>query len=266
MFEEATTRTARLMAQWQAVGFNHGVMNTDNMSILGFTLDFGPFGFLDEFDAGHICNHSDPHGRYAFDQQPGIARWNLGCLAQALLPVAERDDLLLALHSYEGIFNEEFHRLLRAKLGLRESRDEDQELLVELFAAMQRGRVDHTNFFRVLGRIDSSASAGNGELRAMFRESEIFDTWATKYRARLRAEGGDDAERRVRMDAVNPKFVLRNWLAQRAITKATRERDFSEIERLRLILREPFEEQPGNEEYSRGPREEDRHLVVSCSS
>ena len=122
-FSEVVERTAKLIAHWQAVGWAHGVMNTDNMSILGITLDYGPFGFMDDYDAGFICNHSDHNGRYAFNQQPYIGLWNLSCLAQALLPLADKEALKAALDSYMPTFEREYRALMRAKLGLTQERE-----------------------------------------------------------------------------------------------------------------------------------------------
>jgi uncharacterized protein YdiU (UPF0061 family) len=133
-YAEVVSRTARLIAQWQAVGFAHGVMNTDNMSILGLTLDYGPFGFMDDYDAGFICNHSDHHGRYAFDQQPYIGLWNLRCLAQALLPLASEEPLKAALHTYESEHNARYTELRGRKVGLRETAEEDGGHVTDLLA------------------------------------------------------------------------------------------------------------------------------------
>ncbi len=198
-YAEVVERTARLIAQWQAVGFAHGVMNTDNMSILGLTLDYGPFGFLDDFDPGFICNHSDDRGRYAFDQQPRIAMWNLACLGEALLTLLSEDEARSALGTYQPTFATHFLARMREKLGLRETREEDRDLIQALFARMAETHVDYTRFFRALGRFDSSPEARNDALRDQFLDREDFDTWAADYRRRLAAEGSQDAERRARM-------------------------------------------------------------------
>ena len=164
---EVVSRTARLLAQWQLVGFSHGVMNTDNMSILGLTLDYGPFGFLDAYEPGFICNHSDHRGRYAFDQQPSIGLWNLSCLAQAMLPLFDADDGEAAaaearelLAGYEPVLVRTYAEGMRAKLGLLDERDEDGHLGSRLLDLMQAGRVDYTNLFRDMAdlRLDDPAS------------------------------------------------------------------------------------------------------------
>ena len=268
-FTEVVVRTARLIAQWQAVGWTHGVMNTDNMSVLGLTLDYGPFGFMDDFDPEFIPNHSDSGGRYAFGQQPSIGMWNLSALAQALLPLIGRDAAVEALGEYEVTLFEEYSELLRARLGLREAREEDQELVDGLFDLLAEGAVDYTRFFRLLGRFRDDAADGertDDPVRGLFDDREAWDAWAERYAARLRAEGSVAAERRAGMDAVNPKYVLRTYLAEQAIRKAEEEQDFSEIERLRILLRDPFAEQPEMESYAEPPPEWGRGLVLSCSS
>ncbi len=264
-FTEVVERTARLLAQWQAVGFAHGVMNTDNMSILGLTLDYGPFGFLDDFEPGFICNHSDDRGRYAFDQQPRIALWNLACLAEALLTLITEDEANAALGGYGPLFTAAYLGRMREKLGLREAREEDPLLLERLLGLMAVAGVDYTRFFRALGGFDSSPEARNEALRDQFIDREGFDAWAVEYRRRLAAEGSQDAERRARMDRVNPKYVLRNYLAQTAITRA-QEGDFSEVDRLRALLEDPFAEHPEHEALAAPPPSWGRHLEVSCSS
>lgn len=266
MFGEVVTRTAELMAKWQAIGFAHGVMNTDNMSIRGLTLDYGPFGFLDHYDPGFVCNHSDHHGRYAFDKQPYIGLWNLSCLAQALLPLAPQEELKSALETYESTVNAHYTDLMCAKLGLRERRADDGTLVTELLAVLQAGHVDYTNFFRALGEFQSGAEAENKLLRGFFNDRETFDRWAAQYRERLRAEGSIDAKRRAVMNQVNPKYVLRSYLAQIAIDLATSQRDFSEIDRLLSLLRTPYAERPEMEKYASPPPDWGQHIAVSCSS
>ncbi|MBX3236741.1 MAG: YdiU family protein [Nitrospiraceae bacterium] len=258
-------RTAKLIAAWQAVGWSHGVLNTDNMSILGLTLDYGPYGFMDDYDPGFICNHSDHNGRYAFNQQPYIGLWNLSCLAQTLLPLAEKDDLKAALDTYQGTFDHEYRRLMRGKMGLREERDDDTDLLQDLLGLLAGSRVDYTIFFRELGMFSTADDASNERLREQFLNRERFDAWARRYRDRLRAEGSRDAERRERMDRVNPLYVLRNYLAQAAIEKA-QQKDYSEIDRLLQLLQDPFTERPGMMSYAAAPPNWGKHIAVSCSS
>ncbi len=260
-------RTAELLADWQAVGFCHGVMNTDNMSILGLTIDYGPFGFLDAFDPGHVCNHSDHQGRYAFARQPGIAFWNLHALAQALLPLVDGDSqvLLDALEPYKSRFAEAMQARFRAKLGLVDVRDEDLALADDLLRLMAQDRADHTLAWRALGRFSTADAAPDAAVRDHFIDRAAFDAWARRYRERLLAEGSVDAERAARMDRVNPKYVLRNHLAETAIRRA-REGDFGELQRLHAVLQRPFDDQPEAADLAALPPDWARHLEVSCSS
>jgi uncharacterized protein YdiU (UPF0061 family) len=271
LFREVTRRTAALISQWQLVGFAHGVMNTDNMSILGLTLDYGPFGFLDDYDPGFICNHSDHQGRYAFERQPRIGRWNLSCLGQALLPLFDgepgeaAEQANAVLDEYEPHFQRHNMAGLRAKLGLSEKREEDGALIDELLALMQQSRSDYTRTFRALADFDSGEGAPNTPLRDTFIDRAAFDSWAARYGARLRSEGSVDSERRERMKRVNPKYILRNYLAQQAIDQAEAG-DYREIEKLHTLLQRPFDEQPEHEAYAKPPPDWGKSLEISCSS
>ena len=264
-FAEVVERTARLVAQWQAVGWAHGVLNTDNMSILGITLDYGPYGFMDDYDPGFVCNHSDYNGRYAFNQQPYIGLWNLSCLAQALLPLAHKDALKAAMDGYQASVDRHYWDLMRAKLGLVEQQAGDQDLLQDLKSLLVGSRVDYTIFWRQLGTFSSAGGVTNERLREHFLNPERFDVWAGQYRERLQSERSRDDERRSRMDRVNPKYILRNYLAQEAIEKA-QQKDYSEIDRLLRLLQDPYTEQPGMEAYAAAPPNWGKHLSVSCSS
>ncbi|WP_050478806.1 protein adenylyltransferase SelO [Herbaspirillum rhizosphaerae] len=266
LLAEVTRRTAHLMAHWQAVGFMHGVMNTDNMSILGLTLDYGPFGFMEAFDARHICNHTDQQGRYSYQMQPRIGQWNCFALGQALLPlIGSVEDTEAALSQYEAQFAAKNDALLHAKLGLATHQPDDDKLFEAMFAILQAGHVDFTLFFRRLSDLQAAGSAGDEALRDLFIERPAFDAWAGQYRARLQQENSQDAPRKLAMDASNPKYVLRNYLAQVAIDKA-QNKDFSEIAKLQQILRRPFDEQPEHDKYADLPPDWASHLEVSCSS
>lgn len=277
LLEIVIARTAELVAQWQAVGFCHGVMNTDNMSILGLTIDYGPFGFLDGFDAGHICNHSDTQGRYAYRMQPQIAHWNCFCLAQSLLPLiggrydeagrAERSvaDAQSALERFKDHFGPALEGRFQAKLGLADSREGDAALADRLLALMHASRADFTLTFRRLSQVSKKDASGDGPVRDVFLDLPGIDGWLADYRTRLGADSLDDAARREAMNRVNPKFVLRNHLAETAIRQA-KEKDFSELERLAAVLRRPFDEQPENEAYAAMPPDWAGSLEVSCSS
>lgn len=258
-------RTAGLLAQWQAVGFAHGVMNTDNMSILGLTLDYGPFGFMEAYDPGFICNHSDYQGRYAFDQQPQIGLWNLTCLAQALTPVLEVDAAKAALASYPDRFSEHYYQLMVGKLGFEEASDEALALTGELLDMMQRSQADYSIVFRKLCAVGEQRAAGDAELRRLFTQADRFDRWLADYRQALGRAGLPEATRQQAMRRRNPKYVLRNYLAQQAIDAAA-QGDAAEIDRLLKVLRDPFAEHPADEEYAAPPPDWAAQISVSCSS
>jgi uncharacterized protein YdiU (UPF0061 family) len=268
LLEAVSRRTAALMADWQAVGFCHGVMNTDNMSILGLTIDYGPFGFLDRFDPGHVCNHSDTQGRYAWARQPSAAFWNLHALAQALLPLIGDSDLALAaIEPYKADFADALLARWSAKLGLASAHADDRDLIDDLLRLMAADGCDFSITFRQLGAFSTAADARNDTIRDLFIDREAFDAWARRYRERLVRESSLDAERALRMNRVNPKFVLRNHLAEAAI-RAAQDGDFGETRRLLDVLRRPFEAQDGavTEAYAGFPPDWASTLEVSCSS
>lgn len=277
LLHEVTLRTADLMVDWQAVGFCHGVMNTDNMSLLGLTIDYGPFGFIDGFNANHICNHSDSQGRYAYKMQPQIAYWNLFCLAQALVPLLgpqydenERDSKIIddaqrVLEGFKNRFAPGLETRMRAKLGLAEARDGDDQLANALFEVMNANRADFTLTFRHLATLKQADPSSDTPVRDLFLDRAAFDAWALTYRRRLQEETRSDEARASAMNAVNPKFVLRNHLAENAIRLA-REKDYSEVERLAAVLRHPFDEQPEFDAYAALPPDWASDLEVSCSS
>jgi uncharacterized protein YdiU (UPF0061 family) len=267
LLAEVTRRTARMIAGWQAVGFMHGVMNTDNMSILGLTLDYGPFGFMEAFDANHICNHTDQGGRYSYANQVPVGHWNCYALGNALLPlIGTPEDTEEALDQYRPAFGARLDELLHAKLGLLDVREGDEALFDDMFKLLQANHADFTLFFRRLG--DLLLDGGleqDAPLRDLFIDREAFDAWAVQYRARLRAENSRDEQRRAAMHRANPKYVLRNYLAQSAIEQA-QNGDYSGVHKLLAILERPFDEQPENEAYAALPPDWAAHLEVSCSS
>jgi uncharacterized protein YdiU (UPF0061 family) len=265
LLRQVALRTADLMAQWQAVGFSHGVMNTDNMSILGLTLDYGPFGFLDAFDPGFICNHSDTGGRYAFDQQPDVAAWNLTRLAQALVPLMSVETASQAIGDYPQAFGRAYLERMAAKLGLEPGED-TASLVMDMLQRLAQHRVDYTIFMRRLCDFDSTEGALNAPLRDLFSDRAAFDAWAARYGAALRQQGSCDATRASALRRVNPKYVLRNHLAEVAIRRATDQRDYGEIERLHRLLAHPYDEQPECESYAAEPPAWARTIEVSCSS
>lgn len=264
LFAAVVARTAGLLALWQAYGFCHGVMNTDNMSLLGLTFDYGPYGFLDDFDAGHVCNHSDDAGRYSFENQVPIAHWNLSALGQALTPLAPVEALREALGSFLPLYRDAYLARMRLRLGLRRGEDGDEHLVQRLLALMQQGGVDYSRFFRRLG--DAPAAQALQALREEFVDLAGFDAWGADYLARLARDGADDEDaRRARMHAVNPLYVLRNYLAQRAIEAAERG-DYAPVRELHAVLGRPFAAQAGMDDYAAPPPDWGKRLEISCSS
>ncbi len=257
------SKTAKLIAQWQAVGFTHGVMNTDNMSISGDTFDYGPYGFMDDYQPDFVCNHSDNQGRYAFNQQPGIGLWNLNALAHGLSTLIDTDDIKAALSQYEPQLVEHYADLMRAKLGLEQSSEDDQQLLSDWLLLLEQNSADYTLSFRRLSNFDEDRD--NHELSDHFVDREFFERWAQAYKARLSLEKQSKIERQAAMKAVNPKYILRNNLAQQAI-EAAEEGNYQVLDDLFQILQDPFSERPEFEQYAQAPESGDKGSALSCSS
>jgi uncharacterized protein YdiU (UPF0061 family) len=236
-------------------------MNTDNMSILGLTIDYGPFQFLDAFVPSHICNHSDESGRYAFNRQPNVAYWNLFCLGQALLPlIADQELALAALESFKTTFPRELEGRMRAKLGLAGEQEGDRELVEGILQQLAAGRVDYPIFWRRLSQFVAGGPVD--AVRDLFPDRERFDGWLRQYEGRL----PDDRARAGRaMLRVNPKYVLRNHLCELAIRQA-KLMDMAEVEALLRLVQAPFDEHPGHEDKAGFPPDWAAHIEISCSS
>ena len=266
-----TQRNAELVAQWQAAGFCHGVLNTDNMSVLGLTLDYGPFQFIDGFDPGHVCNHSDSSGRYAYARQPGVVYWNLFCLGQAMLPLLDGEQQALsALEPYRELFPAALQRRMNARLGLELVRAGDAELCEELLQLMARERTDYTIFWRRLARAAAEADQADGPawqaLRDLFIDRDGFGRWSLRWRERLQSDAPASArELSSRMLHVNPRVTLRNHLGELAI-RAAQAGDFSVLERLRAALALPFDDAPAGDDLDGFPPEWAGGISISCSS
>jgi uncharacterized protein YdiU (UPF0061 family) len=233
------------------------------MSILGLTVDYGPFQFLDAYDPGHICNHSDPQGRYAYNRQPNIAYWNLFCLGQALLPlIGEPDRAMAALEPFKTVFPRELDARMRAKLGLTDAPlEQDRELIDALLMLMARDRVDYTIFWR---RLSTRMTGQTAEpVQDLFIERAGFDAWMLRYQERIKTisrwDGAD------LMLKTNPRYVLRNHLGEEAI-RAAKMKDYSGVTRLLAVLERPFEDHPGQEALAGFPPDWASSLSISCSS
>jgi uncharacterized protein YdiU (UPF0061 family) len=269
MLEQVVQRTAELIAQWQCAGFCHGVMNTDNMSILGLTIDYGPFGFLDGFDAHHICNHSDTSGRYAYDQQPSIAHWNLYALGQALTPLLgdDIDRIKETLDTFLMQFQYAYTKKMASKLGFDSAQRDDTAFFDSTLALLHSEKIDFTRFFRGLGLLNQQASTPEQDsvVRDLFIDRTAFDAWATQWRSRLALQTISEYERKALQNSVNPNIVFRNHMAHMAIDAAS-QGDCAELERQLAALRTPFDDTPAHTPYVGLPPSWAAQLEVSCSS
>ncbi|MDH2916638.1 MAG: YdiU family protein [Gallionella sp.] len=275
-FREVCERTAQLVVEWMRVGFVHGVMNTDNMSILGLTIDYGPYGWIDDFDPGWTPNTTDADmRRYCYGDQTIVARWNLERLAQALAGIAPSQSVLdEGLAHFDTMLQKGMHSMLAGKFGLRDWRDGDAELVADIFQLMQQSEVDMTEFFRLLALVDVSSPHVNVLATAFYHEEQFiqerarFETWLTRYAQRTGAEQSGSAERTERMNKVNPRFVLRNYLAQQAI-EAAEQGDLKLLHRLLDAARTPYADAHPADLIAKRPdwaRHKAGASMLSCSS
>lgn len=264
LYKEICRNTGKLIAYWQAYGFTHGVMNTDNMSVLGLTFDYGPFGFVEEFDPEFIPNHSDHHGRYSLRNQKSIAHWNLQKLGKCFIDLITSRQINDGLQMYIDTYRDEYIKLMRRKLGLEIPAEQDWQLVEIILECLYSSRVDYTIFFRNLSDFDEDNFKTENPVSKMFSGTE-YGKWAAFYSKRLKEEQSNKSRRKELMDSVNPKYILRNYIAQRAIEKAQSE-DYTEINKIYKILQNPFDQQPEFEEYSKPAPEEYRNLSLSCSA
>ena len=284
-YTEVVQRTADMIIHWQRVGFVHGVMNTDNMSILGLTIDYGPYGWLEDYDPDWTPNTTDRHGkRYRFANQAGVGHWNLMQLANALAPLVDETDLLQeALDSYVSYFREGHQVMFANKLGLASwDAERDDQLMLDLLDLMEGAETDMTLFYRGLAKVSTGDDVSADDrfaplLNAFYLPTEQltdelrtgWDAWIDRYVARVSSEGTSDEARREQMNATNPLYVMRNYLAQLAIDAST-EGDHSEISKLLDVIRNPYTEQPGQERFAEKRPDWARTRVgcsmLSCSS
>ncbi len=259
-----TQRTAEMVALWQSVGFCHGVMNTDNMSILGLTIDYGPFQFLDAYDPGHVCNHSDNQGRYAFYKQPNVAYWNLFCLGQALLPLIEEQGLAItALETFKAIYPEALAHRMAAKLGFARPDAQTNALIETLLPLMAADKVDMCIFWRRLSHWAKACDLKDPQVRDLFLNREAIGAWLLQYSEQSGQETpGPDANLMLK---TNPKFVLRNHLGEMAIQSA-KSKDYSVLNNLMMVLQTPFDEHPEFDSLADFPPDWASRIEISCSS
>ena len=271
LLEGVIARQAELVARWLLVGFIHGVMNTDNSSISGETIDYGPCAFMDHYDPATVFSSIDEQGRYAYANQPRIALWNLTRLAECLLPlISEQQDQAIAeAQSALGDFSEKFDTAyqagLRRKLGLFTARDEDAALAQDLLVAMSNNHADFTLTFRRLS--DAAADpAADSEVRQLFEDPAAYDDWASRWRQRTGEEPQDPADRRIAMRAVNPAFIARNHRVEAVIEAAVNRDDFAPFEELLAVLSEPYRDQPAFSGYADPPQPHQRVLQTFCGT
>ena len=265
MLAQIIDNTAMLMAHWQTVGFCHGVMNTDNMSILGITIDYGPFGFLEDTDLSHVCNHSDYNGRYAYDNQPSIAQWNLQKLLLCFSDHLPKERLQHLLKTFSESFHGYYQKLCQGKLGLTSFQSEDNQLFGSLLQTLSNLAIDYTFFFRQLSNYKINQVDSLAELWDYYEKSEKLVGWLSLYDQRLKRELSDDSNRSLQMKSVNPKYVLRNYIAQEVIEDVERGGN-EKLKNWLEILYSPFAEHPEYELYSKPTPEEKKNYSVSCSS
>lgn len=278
-FSEVTQRTLEMVIHWQRVGFVHGVLNTDNMSILGLTIDYGPYGWLEGFDFGWTPNTTDrQHKRYRYGNQPNMGLWNLYQLANTLFPlIGDAKKMEAVLEGYTVDFEIQSLAMMRSKLGLESEISSDEMLVQDLEDVLQATETDMTIFFRNLGTFKKDfPSEGLSNITEAFYDQDISDTikqqwnaWFERYAERLQSETNSDSERKSQMNTVNPKYVLRNYMAQLAIDKADEE-DYTLINELFQLLKKPYDEQPEHQKWFAKRPEWARHKVgssmLSCSS
>jgi protein adenylyltransferase len=271
LLEGVIARQAELMARWLQVGFIHGVMNTDNTSISGETIDYGPCAFMDHYDPAQVFSSIDEQGRYAYANQPRIALWNLTRLAECLLPLlSDTQDQAIeqaefALGEFAETFRTAYQAGLRAKIGLFTRRDGDDALVQDLLDAMAKSQADFTQTFRHLG--DAALDPmGVARVRPLFSDPTAFDEWAARWRQRLAEEPQTPAERQAAMCGVNPAFIPRNHRIEAVIDAAVTSDDFAPFEELLTVLSKPFEDQPEFAFYADPPKPEQRVLQTFCGT
>jgi uncharacterized protein YdiU (UPF0061 family) len=271
LLDRVIVAQANLVSRWLGVGFIHGVMNTDNTSISGETIDFGPCAFLDEYDPGKVFSSIDARGRYAFSNQPAIAHWNMVRLAEALLPLLAADEKAAVrvaeehLGRYPSTFSAAYARMARSKLGLAREEEGDVTLWNDLLERLAESAVDYTIFFRRLCACAESTSADD-TVASMFREPAAFHSWVATYRQRLGREDVSPEARARAMRLANPAFIPRNHRIEEMIEAAVQRDDFAPFETLVRVLARPFEDQPDAAHLAEAPAPEQRVQQTFCGT
>lgn len=264
---EIARKTAELVAMWQAFGFVHGVMNTDNMSVAGITVDYGPYGFIETFDRNHISNASDHFGRYSYANQPRAALWNLEKLAKCLSFLCGEKRTRDAVETYGRVFRQTYRELMLRKFGFEKSGEKTLGFIEKTLVALQEHGADYHLFFRNLSDAGRNEPARkNPYLEKLFASGTKWRRWFSEYAEMLRADGFPDIERKKLMDSVNPLYVLRRHVIEAAVLEAEQEGSGRETEKVRKILENPFREQPGCDGYAEPSPEAEKLPAVSCSS
>lgn len=265
MFLEVQERTAELVALWQCYGFVHGVLNTDNMSILGETFDYGPYTFLDGYDPDHVANKNDHEARYAFRKQPEIVLWNMSAFAQALVPLVPQKELEQALTKFMGRFRFHEQKRMRARLGLQLEAEGDADLIADLKKLAAAQRLDLTRFFYLLSELEEGDEAGLTRLASLAKDSEHLAHWLEVYQQRLAKEVASTPIRQAQMKAVNPRYILRNYMAEEVIREA-HAGDYKPLNELVGLLREPGTIHQDLDRYHSEPPEWAAAICLTCSS
>ena len=265
MLAQIIDETALLIAHWQTVGFCHGVMNTDNMSILGITIDYGPFGFLEDTALSHVCNHSDHEGRYAYDNQPSVTEWNLQKLLLCFSDHLPKESVRNLLNTFSELFHTYYQKLCQRKFELTTLEPEDYQLFGSLLQTLSNLGIDYTFFFRQLSNYKINQVDSLSELWNYYEKSEELMVWFSLYDQRLKRELSDDMKRSMEMKSVNPKYVLRNYIAQEVIEEVEKGGN-EKLKNWLKVLYAPFAEHPEYESYSKPTPKEKKNYSVSCSS
>jgi|TARA_B100000315_G_scaffold58113_2_gene52514 uncharacterized protein YdiU (UPF0061 family) len=272
LLEAVIDAQASLVAAWKLIGFIHGVMNTDNTSISGETIDYGPCAFMDTYHPGTVFSSIDHQGRYAYANQAPVAHWNLAGLAQTLIPIIDPDNkkspelAQQTIDTFPEKFESAYNEGASKKLGFETSETDDVALMTDLLDTMANQHVDFTLVFRRLSDLDVAPGPADDPVRELFDDPAAFDSWSRRWRARLKQQGGDDSQHRERMASVNPAYIPRNHRVEEVIRAAEDHGDLAPFHLLHEVLRRPYDEQPGHTEFQTPPRPEEVVRATFCGT